>query len=173
MAPLVEYPYSEDDHDSWKDFDIREIWRSMWAWILRTANAINHETIAHSYSIAFALLVVCAWPHILALPVWFGRDAYRRMENQTRAAASVVAGGPPRRRRRDVFIARYRAIMSRGYSPPPQGPSLFGGTPLTDGDFRLEEERELSLTFRIIRWCALAWATYILGREVYWRLAKY
>lgn len=54
-----------------------------------------------------ALLVIAAWPHILSLPIWFAKDGYRRMENQTRnatghvtSALGVPATPPPRVRKR-------------------------------------------------------------------------
>ena len=68
----------------------------------------------------------------------------------------------------DAWIARYRSITSRTYEPPPSPrPPLFGGTPLTEGDFRIEEERHLPIALKVVRWSALAWAVFILFREWY------
>lgn len=49
---------------------------------------------------------------------------------------------------------------------------MFGGTPLSDGNFDIEEERELPIVLRVIRWAALAWAIFILGREAYIFLSR-
>ena len=62
---------------------------------------------AHPYYISIALLVVFAWPHILLLPVWFGKDAYHRVDEHTRETAQrVLAAAPmrPQRRRQSSFI---------------------------------------------------------------------
>lgn len=69
----------------------------------------------------------------------------------------------------DRFISKYRSFVSGGSSaaePEPRTP-LFGGTPLSDGVFDIEEERDLPVVLRVIRWGALGWAVYILGREAY------
>ena len=61
-----------------------------------------NTALEHPYFISFALVVVWAWPHLLMLPVWFGKDAYYRMDSHAREAVqhvrtNVVPGERPRR----------------------------------------------------------------------------
>ena len=147
--------------------------------------------LEHPYYISFALVVLWAYPHLLMLPVWFSHDAVRRMDDHVRNAADQ-ATAPVRRRKRksiniflmphthiillisimditgDVFISKYHAIVNASYNQPSRStrPLLFGGTPLSSGDFRVEEERHLPVALRVIRWCALSWACFIIGREL-------
>lgn len=66
----------------------------------------THDYIAleHPYLMSFALFVICAWPHILVLPVWFARDGARRMETHTRNFTTQVAAAPRRRRREQSLM---------------------------------------------------------------------
>lgn len=172
MAPVTEnkqtlevtdVQINDNDWDDWKA-SFRHAWHSVADWVVGFFQGLNNETIAHPYLIAIALFVIAAWPHILLLPFWFGKDAYRRVEAQTRQAASVIASGRTRPRKRDAFIARYRSIVNATYDPPRPA---FGGTPLTEGNFAIEEETELHIGLRIVRWSMMAWAVFILGREWY------
>ena len=112
------------------DFDICAFFRSIWGWILGTLYAINDESesfksdtisvlkyittaLEHPYYVVLALLVVCAWPHILALPIWFGKDAYRRMERQTRQAVSHVVKEPPKRKRMYTIALPIEWLVSK------------------------------------------------------------
>ncbi|KAI5120823.1 hypothetical protein M0805_003219 [Coniferiporia weirii] len=153
-----------------KDWSLCAIWRDFSDWIVRLFQGINNETLEHPYFIAFALFVVWAWPHLLMLPVWFSKDAYRIVDDHARNAVNRVAA-PVRRRKRDVFLARYRSVVNASYEPEERAP-LFGGTPLSDGNFAIEEEHHLPVTLRVIRWSALAWAAFILGRELYFLLSR-
>ena len=72
------------------------------------------------------------------------------------------------------FVSKYRSIVTGSgpaSSEPPRTP-LFGGTPLSDGVFDVEEERHLPIALRVIRWAALGWAVYILGREAYFFFSR-
>lgn len=113
----IEFFESSEQKDN--NFDLVEFFKAIFGWIARSAHGINDESeysdgresvclkiilfrlaLAHPYYIAFALFVVYAWPHIIALPFWFGQDGYRRMESQTRRAISqVTTRGRPRRKR--------------------------------------------------------------------------
>ncbi|PAV17403.1 hypothetical protein PNOK_0746700 [Pyrrhoderma noxium] len=144
-----------------------DFWSKTLASIISLFSRINSETLEHPYYISFALVVLWAYPHLLMLPVWFSHDAVRRMDDHVRNAADQ-ATAPVRRRKRDVFISKYHAIVNASYNQSSRStrPLLFGGTPLSSGDFRVEEERHLPVALRIIRWCALSWACLIIGREL-------
>ncbi|KAH8113512.1 hypothetical protein DFH11DRAFT_1689341 [Phellopilus nigrolimitatus] len=155
-----------------KDWSFRNAWRDFSNWVVWVANVINDETLEHPYFIAFALFIVWAWPHLLMLPVWFGKDAYRHMDDHARSAARGLST-PVRRRKRDVFVSRYRSVVNATYEPESRPrPPLFGGTPLSDGNLAIEEERHLPAVLRVIRWSALVWAGYIIGRELYFVLSR-
>ena len=51
--------------------------------------------LAHPYFVSLALLTIWAWPHLLMLPVWFGKDAYRRMDTHARVAYNHAASAAP------------------------------------------------------------------------------
>lgn len=157
------------DESTGYDGSRHDLWLTVTAWISNFFSGINNETLEHPYFISFALVVLWAWPHILMLPIWFGRDAVRRMDNHARTAAKRAAA-PVRQRKRDVFVTRYRAIVTATYEQPSGSTQtqLFGGTPLSNGDFRIEEEQHLPVVLRVIRWSALIWAIYIIGRELYY-----
>ena len=71
-------------------------------------------------------------------------------------------------------MARYHAIVNASYEPEDTSRApLFGGTPLTEGDLRIEEEHDLPVALRVIRWSAFAWAAFIIGRELYFLLSRY
>ena len=56
---------------------------------------------------SFALIVVFAWPHILFLPIWFGKDAVRRVDIHARDVGGRLFGiEPPRRRKSKLCIKR-------------------------------------------------------------------
>ncbi|KAL5482949.1 hypothetical protein ACEPAI_9544 [Sanghuangporus weigelae] len=154
-----------------EEWSFKEIWYSFSDWVSRVAAFINNETLEHPYLISLALFVLWAWPHILMLPVWFGKDAYRRMDTHARTAVSRAAA-PVRRRKR--FFSTYHSVVNASYEPRDADRTpLFGGTPLTDGDFSIEEEHHLPVALRVIRWTALAWAAFIFGRELYFVLSRY
>ena len=73
----------------------------------------------------------------------------------------------------DTFLSTYRSIVNASYEPRDAGRApLFGGTPLTEGDFTIEEDRHLPIALQVIRWGALAWAAFILGRELYFIMTR-
>ncbi|KAL5501288.1 hypothetical protein ACEPAH_8548 [Sanghuangporus vaninii] len=156
-----------------EEWTFKEIWYTFTDWVSRASTSVNNETLEHPYLISLALFILWAWPHILMLPVWFGKDAYRRMDTHARTAVSR-ATAPVRRRKRDGFFSTYHSVVNASYEPREAGHTpLFGGTPLTDGDFSIEEEHHLPVALRVIRWTALAWAVFILGRELYFVLSRY
>lgn len=70
--------------------------------------------------------------------------------------------------------SHYQSIVNARYDNQPGASGsgtgggrapLFGGTPLTSGEFAMEEEEDLHIGLRIVRWTALAFAAIILGRE--------
>ncbi|EJC99001.1 uncharacterized protein FOMMEDRAFT_161215 [Fomitiporia mediterranea MF3/22] len=165
-------PFSEEINPI-EDGSMKDAWNKFSDWVLHAAQGINDETLEHPYFISFALLILWAWPHILMLPVWFGKDAYRRMDGHARNAVGR-ATAPVRRRKRDTFMATYHSMTNASYEPyDTSRPPLFGGTPLSDGDFSVEEDRRLPIALRVIRWFALAWSVFILGRELYFFVARY
>ena len=79
----------------------------------------------------------------------------------------------------DALKSHYQAIVSARYDNQP-GPSSgsgsaaqFGGTPLTSGEFAPEEDQDLHIVLRVIRWFALMLAAIILGREWFRVLSHY
>lgn len=103
-----------------------KFWDDFADWVLNTLRGINDESessylsrspsplavliqckrrlaLHHPYFISLALIVVWAWPHMLILPVWFGKDAYHRMDSHARetlhhARTTVVPEERPSRR---------------------------------------------------------------------------
>jgi len=149
----------------WDEKYFNQLWNNVATWFANLFHGINRETLAHPFLYAFALSVIWAYPHLLCLPIWFAKDAYRRADNQVRGIVGTISA--PRRRKRDIFRATYRSITttpSTGASAPrPE----FGGTPLSAGNFFVEEDRGMHIVLRVIRWVALAFAVFILGREFY------
>jgi len=170
MAPHLysETDVTDKDKKWWdRNWSFHEVWSDVSGWFINLFQGINKETTEHPYLISLALFAVFAWPHLLCLPFWFSKDGVRHMKDQIRGVAHTIV--QPRRRKRDVFVARYRAIVGAGYEPPRPA---FGGTPLSDGNLRFEGERGLHIVLRVIRWTCLGLAMFILGREWYRILTK-
>ena len=71
-------------------------------------------------------------------------------------------------------MSTYRSVVNASYEPRNAGrPPLFGGTPLSEGDLTVEDDRHLPIVLRVIRWSALLWAVFILGREIYFFISRY
>ncbi|KLO05642.1 hypothetical protein SCHPADRAFT_946734 [Schizopora paradoxa] len=176
MPPPSTYHYAVIDLNAdkgdkseqhWDEKFFDNFWRNIADWFAKLFHGINQETLDHPYLYALALAVVWAYPHLLCLPIWFTKDAYRRADTQVRGVFGSISA--PRRRKRDILRTTYRSITSAGQTPNPPRPE-FGGTPLSAGNFYIEEDRDVHIVLRVIRWTALAFAILILGREFYFVL---
>ena len=104
----------------WDEKFFDNFWRNIADWFAKLFHGINQESkpaipalalpgsntyrivsyvaLEHPYLYALALAVVWAYPHLLCLPIWFTKDAYRRADNQVRGVFGTISA--PRRRKR-------------------------------------------------------------------------